>query len=89
MTKATTDPHLSAIQTIFKLLGVAPKVYERVQQWKGEPTKEDRERLVRYCRRLDERRVFSAPFNSEVEESCVGSQVARLSWARPVAATTA
>jgi hypothetical protein len=70
-----SEPHLTATaaQGIFKLLGVAPKVYAKLRQWRGGPSSEDSARLVRYCRRLDERRVFSAPYNSEVEEMCVAS----------------
>jgi hypothetical protein len=68
-----TEPNFTAFKWVFKLIGSAPKLYERVNEWRGQPSKEDRERLVRYCRRLDERRVFSAPFNVEVEEICISS----------------
>lgn len=40
---------------------------------RGRPPKAEREELVRYLRLLDERRVFSAPYNVEVFESCVWS----------------
>jgi hypothetical protein len=58
---------------VFELLRVAKALHEGVQDWRGRPTKTERERLVEYCRRLDERRVFSAPFYDEVEISCIGS----------------
>jgi hypothetical protein len=68
-----TEPNFAAFKVVLKLLGAAPQLYEKVQQWRGRPTKEDQQRLVSYCRRIDERRVFSAPYNVEVEEVCVAS----------------
>jgi hypothetical protein len=67
------EANLEGFKLALKVLGVAPRLYEHVKVWKGGPTKEDSERLVRYCRRLDERRVFSAPYHMELAQSCVGS----------------
>ncbi len=67
------EPNFSAFSFAFKLIGAAPKLYAKVQTWRGSPSKEDRARLIAYCRRLDERRVFSAPFDDEVEDVCVAS----------------
>jgi hypothetical protein len=39
----------------------------------GKPSKEDKQRLERYVRRLDERRVFYVDYNVEVVEACIGS----------------
>jgi hypothetical protein len=59
--------------TVFKMMSIAPSAYQKLNEWRGKPSKKEREALKRYCRRLDERRVFSAPFNSEVVECCVAS----------------
>jgi len=66
--------HIS-LSVILKLLGLIPKIGEQAQQWVGHASTEDQERLVQYCRLVDNRRVFSAPFNVEVVESCVASLV--------------
>jgi hypothetical protein len=63
----------STLKFMLSALKVAPPVYEQIQVWRGKPKKAERELLVRYLRRLDERRVFSAPFNVEVVELCIGS----------------
>lgn len=67
------EPNVDALKWLMKLAGAVPKLYEKLQQWRGQPSREDRERLLRYCRRLDERRVFSAPFNQEVDAACLAS----------------
>jgi hypothetical protein len=67
-----TDP-LLAPKAILKLLGFAPKVAAKLAQWNGKLGAEDRKRLVAYCRRIDERRVFSTDYGSEVVECCVSS----------------
>ena len=63
----------AALKVVLAGLKVAPSVYSRLQAWRGKPTDDERKLLVRYARRLNERRVFSAPFNVEVVESCVAS----------------
>ena len=68
-----TGPSATSLKLALSALKVAPRVYEKVQVWKGKPTKKDRERLRKYARRLDERRVFSARFDVEVVEACVVS----------------
>lgn len=67
------EVNYSAFKAVLAALKASKSLYEGFQQWKGRPTKADQEALVAYCRRLDERRVFSAPFNIEVEEVCVSS----------------
>lgn len=59
--------------TVFKALGAAPKLYEKYEEWQGKPTAKDRDLIVEYCRRLDERRVFSEAHQSEVVEACLAS----------------
>jgi len=63
----------AAVKTLFDLMKVAPVVRSGLRKWKGRPNAADRERLVAYGRRLDERRVFFVSYNVEVVESCVGS----------------
>lgn len=67
------EPNAIAIKAVLKLISVSPAVYEKLKEWKGKPTKAEREILVKYCRRIDERRVFRAPFHAEVLEACVNS----------------
>ena len=59
------EPNLEAFKTILKILAVAPQLYDKLQEWKGKPSKGDREKLVQYCRRIDERRVFRAAYDEE------------------------
>lgn len=66
-------PDYAAFKMVLGLLRVARDVYETAQNWKGRPTKGERDLLLQYCNRLDERRVFSVSFNDEAEMLCVGS----------------
>lgn len=67
------ETYLTAFIAILKAAAASPRWYEKLQVAKGKPSKADRDRLIAYCRRIDERRVFSAPFNVEVVECCVAS----------------
>lgn len=64
---------ITGFKAVFKVLSIAPSVYEKLNEWRGKPSKNERELLVRYTRRLDERRVFRVPLDVEVAESCVWS----------------
>jgi hypothetical protein len=67
------EPNLEAFKYFLKMLAVAPRVYEKLQEWKGKPSKEDREKLIGYCRRMDERRVFRADYRVEELMACLSS----------------
>lgn len=62
-----------AAKAILALLKAAPIIQAGLRKWKGRPTPTERSLLAAYARRLDERRVFSAPFNVEIVELCLGS----------------
>ena len=64
---------ITGFRAVFKVLSIAPSVYEKLNEWRGKPSKQERERLVIYTRRLDERRVFRVPLDVEVADSCVWS----------------
>jgi hypothetical protein len=64
---------LASLIMAMKALRISASVYEKIQVFKGKPGKADRERLIKYTRRLDERRVFVATFDEEQGGACVGS----------------
>jgi hypothetical protein len=64
---------LSTLKLLLQAWKVAPELRGLLDGALKAPTKQDRERIVNYVRRLEERRVFSAHFNSEVVEVCIGS----------------
>jgi hypothetical protein len=66
------DPK-TLLSVILKLPGLVPVIDDRIARMRGKLTKSDRTNLLRYVRRLDERRVFFHPYGVEVVEVCVGS----------------
>jgi hypothetical protein len=64
---------LSTLKLLLQAWKAAPELRGLLDAAMKAQTKGDRELIVKYCRRLDERRVFSAPFSGEVVEVCVGS----------------
>jgi hypothetical protein len=52
---------------------VRAKLVKQVAKMKAQPNAADEKKLVEFCELLDQRRVFSAPYTSEVVELCVGS----------------
>ena len=69
----TVSAIAAAISVMFKVMNVAPKLQEKLAKYRGKPTAEERKVLVQFCRTISERRVFYAPYDSEVVEGCVGS----------------
>jgi len=61
------------LAAILKLAGAVPAVGDKVNRLRGKLSRADRDRLVTYVHRINERRVFFHPYNSEVIEACVGS----------------
>ena len=59
-----------SVGTGLSLLGLVRKAMRKVQ---GKPTEAESATVEALVRKLDERRVFSAPYNSEVAEVCVYS----------------
>ena len=66
------DPK-TLLGVILKLPGLVPVIDDGIARLRGKLTKADRTNLLRYVRRLDERRVFFHPYGVEVVEVCVGS----------------
>jgi hypothetical protein len=64
---------LSTLKLLLQAWKAAPELRSLLDQANHAPTKRDRDAIVKYCRRLDERRVFSHPYNSEVVELCIAS----------------
>jgi len=56
--------------TAISVVQAARDVFRRVRK---QPTAAESKLLAEFARRLDERRVFSAPYNSEVVEACTAS----------------
>jgi hypothetical protein len=61
------------LSAILKMASAVPAVADQVSRLRRKLTRADRDRLTRYVRRINERRVFFHPYNSEVIEACVGS----------------
>ena len=61
---------VGAIKAIGAIVGSARKVGDVLATG---PSKQDRQTLIAYTRRLDERRAFYAPYNVEVVECCLAS----------------
>jgi hypothetical protein len=70
---ATAFDVVSALRGVMALFNVPVHIRKMVRATKRQPTREEAEILVAYARRLNERRVFFAPFNVEVVECCIGS----------------
>lgn len=68
-----TGSGTSILSLILRSMGLATKAADAIAKWKLKPGSTDRDLIVVHCRWLDERRVFSAPMNSEVVEMCIGS----------------
>ena len=66
------DPK-TLLGVIFKLPGIVPAIDDGITRLRGKLTKSDRTNLLKYVRRLDERRVFFRPYGVEVVEVCVAS----------------
>ena len=62
--------NISLMKQLLALARAVPEVHAKL---KKQPTSDERKLLKAYCKRLDERRVFSVPFNSEVEDCCIAS----------------
>jgi hypothetical protein len=58
---------------IIRLLKLIPPAYDKFQEFSGRPSRADGQLVKAFVRRLDERRVFYAPFHSECVEMVVGS----------------
>jgi hypothetical protein len=54
-------------------MNVAPALRAKLAKYRGKPTAADQKTLVQFCRMINERRVFYAPFHMEVVEGCTGS----------------
>ena len=61
------------LSVILKIPGLVPAMDDGIARLRGKLTRSDREKLLKYVRRLDERRVFFHPYGIEVVEACVGS----------------
>jgi hypothetical protein len=61
------------LSAILRLVSAVPAVSDEVSRLRRKLTRADRDRLTKYVRRINERRVFFQPYNSEVIEACVGS----------------
>ena len=61
------------LSAIMKLASALPAVCDQVNRLRRKLTRADRDRLAKYVHRINERRVFHHPYNSEVIEACVGS----------------
>jgi hypothetical protein len=62
---------LSGFSALLKVLGMAPKAIKGIANWYGiKPSDEDRAILIEYCKHLNERRVFFAPYHAEVAGAC-------------------
>jgi len=59
--------------TILRLAGMVPAAGDQLNRVRGKLTRSDLATLAKYVKRVDERRVFFHPYDSEVIEACVGS----------------
>ena len=59
--------------TILRLAGMVPAAGDQLNRLRGKLTRSDLATLAKYVKRVDERRVFFHPYDSEVIEACVGS----------------
>lgn len=64
---------LGAVSLVLRALGLRGKAADALAAWKMKPKKPDRDEVVKYCRLLEERRVFHVPMSIEVFEACIGS----------------
>lgn len=54
-------------------ISVAQAARDVLRRVRKKPTAAEAKLLIEFARRLDERRVFSAPFDAEIVESCLSS----------------
>jgi hypothetical protein len=40
---------VGTLTTVFKMMSIAPSAYEKLNEWRGKPSKKEREALKRYC----------------------------------------
>jgi hypothetical protein len=74
---------LDALTKLVKLFGTAPKHLKSVADWYGlKPSDGDRRVIREYCKHLNERRVFFAPYHREAAGACRYSleEVRRLTY---------
>ncbi len=59
--------------TVGAAISVAQAARDVFRRVRKKPTAVEAKLLVEFARRLDERRVFSAPYNAEIVEACLAS----------------